>query len=193
MRIVLTGGPHAGKTTLIAELARRGERVVPEAAIDVIADLRRELGSEAAGAWRRAHPGELQERIAARQLELERALALAPGERVFFDRGLFDGLAYCRLLGVAAPPSLAAELARRRYDLVVLCELVLPFTQRAASGRTSDLARARAIERELAAAWTELGYPLLRLGSDPSPAQRAAQLLERVAGRRPGDGPGAGG
>ncbi|MCC6405673.1 MAG: ATP-binding protein [Planctomycetes bacterium] len=189
MRIVLTGGPHAGKTTLIDALERRGERVVPEAAIAVIADLRRELGDDAATAWRRAHAAEFQERIAVKQLALEDALRLEPGERAFFDRGLFDGLAYCRLANVPAPRTVDAERARRRYDLVVLCELVLPFTDRAGTGRTSDLARAQAIETALAAVWTERGYPLLRLPSSLTVAEREALLLERIAALGPARAP----
>ncbi|MCK6447040.1 MAG: ATP-binding protein [Planctomycetes bacterium] len=181
MRIVLTGGPHAGKTTLIEELGRRGERVVPEAAIGVIAKLQRELGAERTTEWRRAHADEFQEHIARAQLELEAQTSVRPMERVFFDRGLFDGLAYCRLAGVAPPRTVVAASGERRYDLVVLCELVLPFQERGASGRTSDLPRARAIEAALEAVWTELGYPVWRLPADRPPGARAELLLERVA------------
>lgn len=181
MRIVLTGGPHAGKTTLIDELASRGERVVPEAAIGVIAKLQSELGAERTTEWRRTHADEFQERIAREQLELEAQVSVRPEERVFFDRGLFDGLAYCRLAGVAPPRTVWEARGELRYDLVVLCELVLPFKERGASGRTSDLTRARAIESALEAVWIELGYPLWRLPADRTPGARAELLLERVA------------
>lgn len=181
MRIVLTGDPHAGKTTLIDELARRGESVVPEAAIGVIATLQRELGVERTTEWRRAHPAEFQERIARAQLELEAGISHGPGSRVFLDRGLFDGAAYCRLAGVPPPHAVANAGASLRYELVVLCELVLPFQDRGATGRTSDLARARAIEAALEAVWTELGYPLWRLPATHSPAARVELLLARVA------------
>jgi predicted ATPase len=44
--VVLTGGPHSGKTTLIEELRRRGQRVVPEAALALIEELNAAMGVE---------------------------------------------------------------------------------------------------------------------------------------------------
>ena len=46
MRVVVTGGPGSGKTTLVEALGRRGYATVPEAAIQVIEAKNAELGVE---------------------------------------------------------------------------------------------------------------------------------------------------
>lgn len=186
MKVVLTGGPHAGKTTLLRELARRGERVLPEAAIEVIAELVRELGTEAARRWRADHAEEFQARIAAHQLALERAHAPAPNETCFFDRGLLDGVAYCRLHQRAPPPALAQALEHARYDIVILCELVLPFASRTETGRTSDELRARQIESLVRDVYREHGFNVQALPLVSPASARADLLLAEVARLRSG-------
>ena len=51
MRVVLTGGPHAGKTTLLNALGARGIRTVPEAAIEEIRALAATLGADNVQTW----------------------------------------------------------------------------------------------------------------------------------------------
>ena len=151
MKIVLTGGPHSGKTSLLEELARRGFQVVPEAAIGIIEALVAELGREQARAWRQSHVPQFQERIARAQVELERSARAASAATCFCDRGLIDGLAYMRLVGASPTPYISQAVAESNYDAVVLCEICLPFKPRVETGRTSDLQRAREIEANLIA------------------------------------------
>jgi predicted ATPase len=184
MKVVLTGGPHAGKTTLLRELAARGQRVVPEAAIEVIAELVRTLGSDAARAWRSEHSDEFQARIAERQVAIEREFEPRNGELCFFDRGVLDGLAYCRLHGRQPPPTLEAAVRGARYDLAVLCELVLPFTSRTETGRTSDERRAREIELLVRDVYREHGFEVLALPLISPASARAERLLAEIAARR---------
>ena len=188
MKVVLTGGPHSGKTTLLLELARRRARVVPEAAIEVIGRLAAELGREAAREWRHTHVTEFQELIARRQLELERAQPPSPGQPWFCDRGLVDGLVYFQLAGVEPSPFVRRAARESRYDVVVLCELVLPFVERPESGRSSGLQRALEIETRLEHAYGRLGYPLLRLPAVSPVAARAQLLLDQVRSRVHGAG-----
>lgn len=123
MRIVLTGGPGAGKTVVTAALAAQFPdrlAVVPEAATQVYGDLRTRwdlldlLGRR-----------EVQRRIYRLQREQEDRFALAhPGKTLLLDRGTIDGAAYWpdgaedywRDLGTDH----AAELDR--YDTVVWME-----------------------------------------------------------------------
>jgi predicted ATPase len=122
-RIVLTGGPGAGKTVITARLAReRPDRfaLVPEAATQVYAALRTR--------WDRlAPPGrrDVQRRIYRLQREQEDRLADAHPDRILLlDRGTIDGAAYWpegaddywRDLGTTHE----AELAR--YDAVILLQ-----------------------------------------------------------------------
>lgn len=181
MKIVLTGGPHSGKTTLLAELGARGYPTVPEAAIGIIDELVAELGTEGAREWRRGHVPEFQERIAHRQLELEHLGRGAGNATCFCDRGLVDGLAYLRLAGVEPPGFLLEAVQRSRYDAVVLCDICLPFKTREQTGRTSSLERAREIEARLVACYVELGYAPLRLPAIAPVQARADLLLERLA------------
>ena len=92
-RIVLTGGPGAGKSVVTAALARRHpERfvLVPEAATQVYAAL--------ATRWDRLDPAgrrDVQRRIYFLQVEQEQRLAESnPGKTLLLDRGTIDGAAY---------------------------------------------------------------------------------------------------
>jgi len=181
VKIAITGGPHSGKTTLLAELAARGFAVVPEAAISVIEELVAELGRDRARAWRLTHVPQFQERIAQRQLQLEYAARQESAAAVFCDRGLVDGLAYMRLAGAPPTPFVKAAVASSRYDLIVLCEICLPFKPRIETGRTSDLRRAREIEASLVVTYREFGYHLLRLPAEATVASRADLLLEELS------------
>ncbi|MBM3992260.1 MAG: ATP-binding protein [Planctomycetes bacterium] len=181
MKIALTGGPHSGKTTLLAELAARGFATVPEAAFSVIEELVAELGRDEARAWRLTHVPQFQERIAQRQLQLECAARQESAAAVFCDRGLVDGLAYMRLVGAPPTPFVKAAVASSRYDLIVLCEICLPFKPRIETGRTSDLRRAREIEASLVATYRELGYEPLRLPAEAPAAARADLLLDELS------------
>src|SRR5687767_14336806 len=119
-RIVLTGGPGAGKTVVSRRLAaEQPDRfvLVPETATQVYAALRTR--------WDRLDlPGrrEVQRRIYHLQVEQEDRLACEHSDRtLLLDRGTIDGAAYWpegpadywRDLGTA----IDAELSR--YDLVV--------------------------------------------------------------------------
>ncbi len=122
-RIVLTGGPGAGKTVVAARLAaEQPERfaLVPEAATQVYTQLQTR--------WDRLDPAgrhDVQRRIYQFQREQEdRAEREHPTKTLLLDRGTIDGAAYWpegseaywRDLGTTH----AAELAR--YDAVILLQ-----------------------------------------------------------------------
>lgn len=176
--IVLTGGPHAGKTTLVNALASRGVPVVPEAALGVIEELNTELGShDAQRAWRLSHAAEFQVRVAQRQRVAECAERAAAHPVVILDRGILDGLAYCRFLGREPPTELVELCAAATYSLVALCELVTPFDNRIGSGRFSSEAQARELEGLLEAEYARHGVPVVRLPVLPH-EKRVRRVLE---------------
>ncbi len=122
-RIVLTGGPGAGKTVIAARIA--GEQpdryaLVPEAATQVYTQLQTRWDRlDAAGRH------DVQRRIYRLQREQEERIAAEhPTKTLLLDRGTIDGAAYWppgaedywRDLGT----SHAAELAR--YDAVILLQ-----------------------------------------------------------------------
>lgn len=122
-RIVLTGGPGAGKTVIAeAIVSRRPDRfvLVPEAATHVYAAMNTR--------WDRldlAGRRDVQRRIYFHQLQQEARIAAEnPGKILLLDRGTVDGAAYWpdgpedywRDLGSALPLELA------RYDSVIWLE-----------------------------------------------------------------------
>ena len=85
-RVILTGGPGAGKTAVLEELERRGYRVVPEAARTIIRNRKRE------GLPLRPPPLEFARQILASDLRQYAAAAPLRSDLVFFDRGIPDSL-----------------------------------------------------------------------------------------------------
>src|SRR5438105_15552685 len=84
MRIVITGGPSVGNTTLISLLQSRGFPVIHEFATQIIKE-----GEFLPWVCRKSFQAE----VLRRQLEAEAAIE-ENGLPIFLDRGLFDGEAY---------------------------------------------------------------------------------------------------
>jgi predicted ATPase len=164
-RIVLTGGPGAGKSVVSAAIgARHPDRfvLVPEAATQVYDALKTR--------WDRldlAGRRDVQRRIYWLQVEQERRLAEShPDKVLLLDRGTIDGAAYWpegpadywRDLGTTHE----AELAR--YDAVVWMETCASLGPDLYDGDASNACRF-----EDAAAAVESGRVLLRLwGAHPN-------------------------
>jgi predicted ATPase len=100
---VLTGGPGVGKTTVLRELERRGERVVEENARAVI--------REQAAAGGRDND-QFVRLTAERDIAAFDALA-GESRRVFFDRGIFDSYG---ANGTTPPDWLVEAVLTRRYN-----------------------------------------------------------------------------
>lgn len=169
-RIVITGGPYSGKTSLVRALAARGYATIPEAAISVIEDLTQELGLEGQATWRATHLAEFQELIIQKQLKLE--LRAHPAGPVFLDRGRLDGVAYCHVYGSEVPTSLAFACSDLPYDKVFLLDTLQRFEGRTGSGRTSDRERSLAIRDALRDVYTARGLAPIEVPEMP--------LVERV-------------
>ena len=92
MRVVITGGPGAGKTALLQELERRGFAIVEDTPRAIIRSRR------VAGLSARPSPLEFGEQWLRRDIELYgQNIGAAP---TFFERGIVDALA---LIADAAP------------------------------------------------------------------------------------------
>ena len=172
--VVLTGGDHAGKTTLVEAFRSEGHAVVGEAALQVIEELNAELGVDAQRRWREANWTEFQARVAALQGALEEQARASGAEVLVLDRGLPDGIAFCQLARVELPAALRTDL-RGRYDRVLLLDTVTPFAARSETGRLGGLERSRALRDRLAMVYGELGYE-----PEPLPLLPLAERMERV-------------
>lgn len=110
-RYVITGGPSAGKTTLIELLEQAGHRTVEEPGRAIIVGERAIGGSALPWADREAYARAQWER------HLGDFQAAAQGEgTVFFDRGLPDVIGYLQLSGLAVPPEMIVDAKRLRYN-----------------------------------------------------------------------------
>lgn len=168
---VLTGGPCAGKTTLIREFEADGIRVVHESARVIIEE---DLAAGKTLEEIRTPPGMFEARIVARDTA---NLDLYPsGERVFFDRSIIDNIGYHHHLGLVPSAELLAACERARFAAVFLLDLV-DYEQDYA--RTESVAEARAIHDALEGAYRDYGIPLVRVPVLPI-EERVAFILEQL-------------
>lgn len=108
---IFTGGPGAGKTTVLEALRMRGYACVEETGRKIIRE-------QAAIGGNIHHNGD---RIAYRDLMLSRAIAdyerMSAQERpVFFDRGIPDLVGYNTLIGSEIPQAMRAAAEIYRYN-----------------------------------------------------------------------------
>ena len=170
--VTISGCSGGGKSTLLAELARRGHAVVEEPGRRIVKEER--AGHGAALPWvdgvafaRRAIVMALDDRIKARA---------KPGW-VFFDRGLVDAaVALEHLTGDAAIETVARRHATNRRVF-----LAPPWPEIFASDaeRQHDLGEAVAEYDRLRAAYAALGHELVILPK-VSVRERADFVLERL-------------
>ncbi|HID55623.1 TPA: hypothetical protein EYP37_03775 [Candidatus Poribacteria bacterium] len=144
MKVVITGGPSSGKSTLIKELSRRGFVTVPEAATIVIKNGLHHPTAD---------PVSFQREVLSLQIRLEREAEGKGAGIIFCDRGIYDGLAYLRFYGV--PESVIRLPPNWRYDAVFYLEQ-LPYVKDEIRFETPE--EARRISDLLWKVYRELGY-----------------------------------
>ena len=107
-KYVLTGGPGSGKSSIILALEYRGEAVMREVAGDFI-NLQQAMGIPEP--WK---DPKFQDRIRNWQVTREMdADKIAKNGRVFLDRGVLDGLAYCQMDGTSTAMRCADRIIKQ--------------------------------------------------------------------------------
>lgn len=163
-RVVLTGGPYAGKTTLIEALAALGFATIPEAAIEVIRKEAKERGRSKFEEWRDADPVAFQTQVFLRQLKNERRLGLAPPAKpgVFMDRSGIDSISYLRLAKRKVPTKWLDYAWANRFREVFVLDTLQPFEPRADTLRRSNLEVSLRLRDQLLKDYESFGYrPIL--------------------------------
>lgn len=115
-RVVLTGGPGAGKTALLTALATRGYAYVPESARAIIQDRKQR------GLTPRPTPEDFACAILRMDVDRYRSTPVQT-DPVFFDRGIPDALYMLDQLGLLKPIDAGKYLSDFPYSSRVL---VLP-------------------------------------------------------------------
>lgn len=155
---ILTGGPGAGKSTLIDALAQRGYAVSPEAGRRIIREQME--GSGRALPW--ADREQFARIMLAREIKSYRARRAEEGP-VFFDRGVPDVVGYLRHEGLPVPGRmlLAAELFR--YNRKVFICPPWPEIYGQDAERRQNPAVAAATYHAMVRTYTGLGYRLVEV------------------------------
>ncbi len=177
-RVVITGGPCSGKTSVIEALAERGFYTVGECAIEVISELTRQMGLEGQALWRARQPHRFQELILVRQRAREAAI---PGSAnlVFLDRGIQDGLAYMQHYGLEVDRETQEAYGPCSYHSVVLLDTLSGFVDRLDTGRTETHQEALAIRDRILTVYQACQLPICIL-PEMSIDERVAKILSSL-------------
>lgn len=171
--IIISGCSSGGKSTLLAELARRGFSTIEEPGRRIVAE--EQAGDGAALPWVDAEAF-LRKAIALALEDLEQAGAL-PG-RVFFDRGLLD--AASGLSEVSGEPVLQHYAEAWRFNRLVFLTPPWPEIYRQDAERQHGLDEAIIEYERLLRDYPALGYEVVELPK-VSVAERADLVLAVLA------------
>lgn len=177
LSFVVTGGPGAGKSTLIDALAQAGCITVEESGRAIIREQQTSGG--------RALPGVDPLRFAEEMVERDLLQHQAHREStapVYFDRGVPDTLGYLRLVGIAAPGWIAEAARTARYAPTVFVCPPWPAIYRHDAERTQSFDEARRTCDAVTAMYGELGYRLVEVPCVPV-AERVCFAMQHVARR----------
>lgn len=147
---VLTGGPSTGKTSLLAELEKKGFKTIQEAARTVID---RALVNGITADVLRTDERSFQNEVARLKETLEKELN--PKQNVFLDRGMHDSLAYMRHYGFQTDSWFEKLMEDSSYRKVFLLEPVGKFDKDYA--RTEDEGFVDSIHKYLYETYAEFG------------------------------------
>ncbi len=171
---IITGGPGAGKTSLIEELRARGHACVDEVGRAIIRQ-QRLIGGNA------LHTGDR-----GLFLELMLSWSIADYERasttrgpVFFDRGIPELVGYCHLVGMPVPLHVRAAAERFVFARRVFVAPPWPEIYGADAERGQSLEEAEATHAAVTAAYRSFGYETVDLPRT-SIAGRADFIERRV-------------
>ena len=175
--VVISGGPGAGKTTVLLELERRGFHVEAEVARQIIQEQVRERGN--------ALPWGDRERYC--RLMLERSIAsyqkyAASTETILFDRGIPDTFCYARLIGSPSESEFFAACDMYRYAARVF--LAPPWREIYATDTERKQTYDEVVNtyHMMVEAYEDCGYEVVEIPR-ASPTQRADFIVSMLSGQ----------
>jgi predicted ATPase len=177
--VIVTGGPGAGKTTLIDALEDAGYARTIEAGRAVIQDQRAKGGH--ALPW--DDSAAFAEEMLAWDIGSYRAAETVSGI-VFFDRGIPDIVGYLKLIGAPVPPKLEDAATTYRYHDRAFITPPWREIYQQDSERKQDFDEAIRTYDALVATYTAYGYTLIELPFAPI-AERVRFVFEMLGISRP--------
>lgn len=172
-RVIVTGGPGVGKTTLLRELAALGHAVVEESAREIIRERR------AAGLPPRPGPKAFAAELLRRDMA-KHADSPAGASPVFFDRCVVEAVAMAQEAGLLSEPE--ARAALRGVDFHPCVFVLPPWPQIYVNDAERDhpFEHCQRVHEGLTRWYTACGY---RVHEVPrlSPPQRARHVLRVLA------------
>jgi predicted ATPase len=171
--VIITGGPGAGKTALLNELATLGHATVDESARAIIAE------RLAAGLSPRPDPPAFAQEILRRDVE-KYTCQPQTSDWVFFDRGVIEALGMLQEAAPLSPQRFQAMLSAHPFHPTVF---ILPpweaiYTQD--TERDQTFADAVRVHASLVRWYERCGYALHEVPCLPV-AQRARHVLDALA------------
>jgi predicted ATPase len=155
---VLTGGPGAGKTTLIEALGRAGFATTKEAGRTIIRD-QLAIGGPAT---HQNDPALFAELMLAFDIQSYRQ-ALEQTGPVFFDRGVTELAGYHRMMGLPTPAHFRTAAERFRYNARVFVAPPWPEIFANDSERKQSLDEAVRTHAAAVQIYAEFGYEIVPL------------------------------
>ena len=174
---VITGGPGAGKTTLVAAMQAKGLAVAPEAGRAIVR-AQRAIGGPAGHDRDQALYTELMLAWEIRSFEEARE---AQGIRLF-DRGIPDLVGYCRLIGKPVPAHVTRAVELFRYNETVFILPPWPEIYVQDAERSQSLEEAERTYEAMRTAYVEGGYRPVHLPR-ASVEERREFLLAAIQAR----------
>ena len=173
LRMVVTGGPGTGKSTLLDALELRGLATEPEVARAI-------LREEGGMALRADDPAGFALAMFDAELSAFRRVEAGSGP-VLFDRGFPDIAGFLHLEGLPVPAAIDRACSELRYEGPIFRAPPWDAIYRRDAERIQDWDAALASDAAVSAAWREYGYTLIDLPlADVS--QRADFVLSRISG-----------
>lgn len=153
--LVITGGPGAGKTTLIDALADHGFSTVAESG--------RAILQFTGGMKLRARDPSAYAMAMLKHDQENFDRAQKTNNRYVFDRGFPDIAGYLNLMSIKAPQQLNLACSQKRYSGPIFAAPPWPEIYENDTERTQDLEMARATYNAVTDAWKYYGYELTSL------------------------------
>ncbi len=153
-RIVITGGPGSGKTTVIEEFNRRGIATMPEISREVI----REAKEQGIDQLFLEDPILFSRKLIEGRVKQYQAASRMNAPVVFFDRGIPDVTAYLRYSGTPIPSDFQQACETYKYDQPVF--IMPPWEEIYTTDfeRYESFNQAQLIHNKLVNMYMELGY-----------------------------------